>query len=150
MRQPRSTIWIERALLVLFLASLAGTLNLVMAVHRRTATTRNATEAVSAQPVPLDAPTVGVPAEEPKPLAVATPTVLPAPSPPKAPAPPPEDPTKKALTELEAAVVQEIAAARQADRKAETLEKARLNAVAESRALATARNAGQTAGFGLG
>ena len=50
----------------------------------------------------------------------------------KAPYPPPEDPTKKALAELEATTAQEIEAARQADRRAESLAKARLNAIAES------------------
>ena len=47
MRQPRSTIWTERALMVLFLASLAGALNLVMAVHRRAAATRSGAEIAS-------------------------------------------------------------------------------------------------------
>ena len=38
MRQPRGTIWAERTLVILIMASLAGTVNLVMAVHRRAAT----------------------------------------------------------------------------------------------------------------
>ena len=41
MRQPAGTVWAERALMVLFLASLAGTLNLIMTVHRRAATARD-------------------------------------------------------------------------------------------------------------
>ena len=40
--------------MVLFLASLAGTLHLVMTVHRRAATTRIADESVSTGIEPLD------------------------------------------------------------------------------------------------
>ncbi len=54
MRQRRGTIWTERALMVLFLASLAGALNLVMAVHRRAAATRSEAEAVSTPSVQVD------------------------------------------------------------------------------------------------
>ena len=132
MRQRRGTIWTERALMVLFLASLAGALNLVMAVHRRAAATRSVAETVSTPPVQLDTATTNVPANDPRPPSVATSTIVPAPSPRNAPSPPPEDPTKKALAELAATTAQEIEAARQADRRTESLEKARLNAVAES------------------
>ena len=132
MRQPRGTIWTERALMVLFLASLAGALNLVMAVHRRAAATRRVEETVSTPLVQLDTATTNVPANDPRPPSVSTPTIVPAPSPPNAPSPPPEDPTKKALAELAATAAQEIEAARQADRRTESLEKARLNAIAES------------------
>ena len=132
MRQRRGTIWTERALMVLFLASLAGALNLVMAVHRRAAATRSVAETVSTPPVQLDTATTNVPANDPRPPIAATSTIVPAPSPRNAPSPPPEDPTKKALAELAATTAQEIEAARQADRRTESLEKARLNAVAES------------------
>ena len=132
MRQRRGTIWTERALMVLFLAILAGALNLVMAVHRRAAATRSVAETVSTPPVQLDTATTKVPANDPRPPSVATSTIVPAPSPRNAPSPPPEDPTKKALAELAATTAQEIEAARQADRRTESLEKARLNAVAES------------------
>ncbi len=134
MRQPRGTMWIERALLVLFLASLGGTLNLVMSVHRRAAATRKKSDAapvplvateVSAGSVPADvAPTLGVPS-------VSAPA-SPPPAPPRAPAPVPEDPTRKALAELQATAEQELAAAHQADRRAKELERARVQAVAES------------------
>ena len=132
MRQQRGTIWTERALMVLFLAILAGALNLVMAVHRRAAATRSVAETVSTPPVQLDTATTNVPANDPRPSSVATSTIVPAPSPRNAPAPPPEDPTKKALAELAATTAQEIEAARQADRRTESLEKARLGVVAES------------------
>ena len=132
MQQRRGTIWTERALMVLFLASLAGALNLVMAVHRRAAATRSEAEAVSTPSVQVDTATTNVPASSPRPPSFATSTIVPAPSPPKAPSPPPEDPTKKALAELAATTAQEIEAARQADRRTELLEKARLNVVAES------------------
>src|SRR5271157_1393730 len=132
MRQRRGTIWTERALMVLFLASLAGALNLVMAVHRRAAATRSEAEAVSTPSVQVDTATTNVPAIDPRPPSVATSTIVPAPSPWKAPSPPPEDPTKKALAELAATTAQEIEAARQADHRTESLEQARLNVVAES------------------
>src|SRR5271157_2537668 len=132
MRQPRGTIWTERALMVLFLASLAGALNLVMAVHRRAAATRSVAETVSTPSVQLDTATTNVPANAPRPSSISASTIVPVPSPRKAPSPPPEDPTKKALAELAAAIAQEIEAARQADRRTESLEKARLDAVAES------------------
>ncbi len=132
MRQRRGTIWTERAFMVLFLASLAGALNLVMAVHRRAAATRSVAETVSTPPVQLDTATTSVPANDPRPPSVATSTIVPAPSPRNAPSPPPEDPTKKALAELAATTAQEIEAARQADRRTESLEKARLGVVAES------------------
>ena len=132
MRQRRGTIWTERALMVLFLASLAGALNLVMAVHRRAAATRSVDETVSTPPVQLDTATTSVPANDLRPPSVATSTIVPAPSPRNAPSPPPEDPTKKALAELAATTAQEIEAARQADRRTESLEKARLDAIAES------------------
>ncbi len=132
MRQWRGTIWTERALMVLFLAILAGALNLVMAVHRRAAATRSVAETVSTPPVQLDTATTNVPANDPRPPSAATSTIVPAPSPRNAPSPPPEDPTKKALAELAATTAQEIEAARQADRRTESLEKARLGVVAES------------------
>src|SRR5208282_3442021 len=82
--------------------------------------------------VQVDTATTNVSANSPRPPSFTTSTIVPAPSPPKAPSPPPEDPTKKALAELPATTAQEIEAARQADRRTELLEKARLNVVAES------------------
>ena len=132
MRQPRGTIWTERALMVLFLATLAGALNLVMAVHRRTAAARRVEETVSSPLVQVDPATENVPSSDSTPPSNSIPTNIPAPSPPVPPSLPPEDPTKKALAELAAASAQEMEAARQADHRTESLEKARLNAIADS------------------
>ena len=69
----------------------------------------------------------------PEPAAVPKLAVKPkAPDPPRAPSPPPEDPTKKALASLAAATAREIDEARKADRRTESLEKARRDAVAQS------------------
>ena len=103
-----------------------------MAVHRRAAATRSVAETVSTSPMQLDTATTSVPANDPRPPSVATSTIVPAPSPRNAPSLPPEDPTKKALAELAATTAQEIEAARQADRRTESLEEARLGVVAES------------------
>src|SRR4051794_11244607 len=116
MRQPRVIIWTERALVILILASLAGTVNLVVAVHRRAATTRVASERAIAPPPAAPRP-VPVPAP-PAPLVSKAKS-------PRLPVPPPrqpEDPTKKALSALELATAREIEAAKQADRRALSLE----------------------------
>ncbi len=131
MRQPRSTIWIERALMLLFLASLAGALNLVMAVHRRAAMDKCGEQTVT-QRLPLDPLPTNVHFNDQKPLSVATTVITPAPSPPQPRSVTPEDPTKKALAELAASTIQEVEAARQADRKTASLEQARQSAIAES------------------
>src|SRR5262245_10586900 len=44
MRQPTKSIWSERVLLLLILASLAGTLNLILSVHRRSLPRRERSE----------------------------------------------------------------------------------------------------------
>ena len=51
---------------------------------------------------------------------------------PRAPSPPPEDPTKQALASIAAATAREIEEAQRADRRTESLEKARRDAVAQS------------------
>ncbi|MBV8487299.1 MAG: hypothetical protein JO161_03365, partial [Planctomycetaceae bacterium] len=133
MRRVGRTIWTERALLALVLASLAGTLDLVIAVHRSTLTHRqpvvahpevSASTELPPKPVPelVKAPSVA-------PTVVQTPPVSRTPEPPPK---PPEDPTKLAVDKLAAATAQEVMAAREADRRAESLEEARLNAIAQS------------------
>ena len=47
MGQPQGSIWTERALVLLVMASLAGTVNLVITVHRREAAKR-----ISSEPIP--------------------------------------------------------------------------------------------------
>ena len=80
MRQPRGTIWTERALMVLFLASLAGALNLVMAVHRRAATARRVEETVSTPRAQLDPGPTNVPANDPRPPSISVSTMVPRPA----------------------------------------------------------------------
>jgi hypothetical protein len=129
MRQPQGTLWTERALVLLVVASLAGTVNLVITVHRREAAKRALSESISSVS-PRPAPPV-----EPAPLvadiAPIPPRILP-PGSPKPPAPPAEDPTNKALAELSTATSHELEEARKADRRADSLEQARQTAVAES------------------
>ena len=83
MHRLRGTIWAERALVVLFLASLAGTLNLIVSVHRKavvkTAVTDPSAPAIEAVPVVSSVKTT--PAREPEhkvsppPVVVSTPKV---------------------------------------------------------------------------
>ncbi|WP_165223530.1 hypothetical protein [Aquisphaera insulae] len=138
MRQPGGSVWAERALVALFLASLAGTLNLVVMIHRdaaRNARERARIEAERVAQTAKAAPIVTPPAASPPPAVAAKPrpedrpTVRP-PSP--APAPLPEDPTKVKLAALASATAREMAAAKEADRKAEAAEQARARALAES------------------
>ncbi len=129
MRQPQGTLWTERALVLLVVASLAGTVNLVIAVHRREAATRVASEPVSSV---ATKPAVEIaPAPVVADIAPLAPKILP-PAQPKPPPPPAEDPTKKALAELGTATAHELEEARKADRRADSLEQARQTAVAES------------------
>ena len=106
-------------------------LNLVMAVHRRAAMDKCGEQTVT-QRLPLDPLPTNVHFNDQKPLSVATTVITPAPSPPQPRSVTPEDPTKKALAELAASTIQEVEAARQADRKTASLEQARQSAIAES------------------
>jgi hypothetical protein len=115
--------------MLLVVASLAGTVNLVIAVHRREAAKRAlsgpVSSAASKAAVTVDpAPVVAE-------IAPPAPKTLP-PEQAKPPYPPAEDPTKKALAELNTATAHELEESRQADRRAESLERARQTAVAES------------------
>ena len=119
MTRPRPRIGSELLPLFLILLSLAGTLALVLAVHRRGAAARRQPNAPQVAAVPAPAPRLETPPEpedEPEP-----------------PAPPPaEDPTKKALAQLASAIEVERELAGKADRRAESLEAARRAAVATS------------------
>ena len=119
MRRPRSGIGAELAPLVLILACLAGSLALIVLVHRR-ATTRPTSRLAVAVALP--------PAQEP-PGPVAEP-VPDDPEPPPVPAP--EDPTPRVLAKLTAAEADQLLEASKADRKAAALEVARKAALAES------------------
>jgi hypothetical protein len=113
----------------LILASLAGTLALVVAMHRRPPAGRPSDRAPAPTPVVVDEPPV-----PPPPQVVEVPTVLPepVPAPPSPPAPPPEDPTKKELARIAAEEAAQRRSATEADRRADALEAARGAAVAES------------------
>jgi hypothetical protein len=124
MRQPEGTVWIERAIVALILASLAGTLNLVIQVHRRAVPRKESAPVLVAATEPAQAAPI---AQAPPP-----PKAKKKPRPPRPAPPPPEDPTPKALAPLREATAREIAAARAADRRAASLEQARRTAVAES------------------
>ena len=136
MRQPAGTIWAERAVMVLFLASLLGTLNLIMTVHRRSIAARDLGRPVLPATVSISPPEPDPPlARQVLPEPAVTPKVAVQPKasdPPRAPSPPPEDPTKKALAALAAATARELDEAERADRRSESLEKARQDAVAQS------------------
>jgi hypothetical protein len=129
MRQPQGTLWTERALVLLVVASLAGTVNLVIAVHRREAVKRVASEPVSSV---TTKPAVAIaPAPVVADIAPLAPKIL-RPAQPKPLSPPAEDPNKKALAELGTATAHELEEARKADRRADSLEQARQTAVADS------------------
>jgi hypothetical protein len=124
MSPPKGTLWIERCLVLLILASLAGTLHLIVTIHR---------QALRARPVEKPAPrTASIPVVPPAPPSPPKIATKPKPARPPDRAPVAEDPTKKALAELSAAAAGEIQAAREADSRTQALEKARLTAVAES------------------
>jgi hypothetical protein len=131
MTHRRGAIWTERVLLGLILVSLVGTLNLLVAIHRRAAAERRETGpetpavAKTAEPDPTSEP-----APEPS-APVESPAIAQKPEPP--PAPPEEDPTQKAIASLAAARAKEIEAAHAADQRASAMEDAHRSAVAESK-----------------
>lgn len=135
MRQAGGKIWVERATVILLMASLAGTVCLVISVHHRTRARLAGEEQFHAARLPEPAH----PAAVPSPVIAssqseAPPTRVvekPRPSIPPPPTPA-EDPTRKAVAAIELAKAREIDAAIRADRRAEGLEKARQSAVAES------------------
>ncbi len=130
MTHLKGAVWTERLLLVLILASLGGTLNLVLAIHRRVNATSSARTAETiAQPEPPVVPPSPKIANSPRPTpAAATPGPNPAPPPPS----PVEDPTAKVLARMDGAIEQERDAAGEADRRTASLEVAIRNSVAES------------------
>ena len=113
MTHRRGAIWTERMLLGLILLSLAATLNLLVAIHRRAADDRQAAisnpiSVAAPAPVADPGPPEPGPAEAPALASKAEPTPAPAPA---------EDPTQKALGPLVAATAKEVAAAEEADRR---------------------------------
>ena len=126
MRRPRSGIGAELAPLVLILACLAGSLALIVAVHRRAASRATARPSVA-----VALPPAPVRPEPPRPA--PSPVTEPEPDEPEPPPPPaPEDPTPKVIAKLTSAEAEQLLEASRADRKAEALEAARKDAVAQS------------------
>ncbi len=127
----RGAIWTERMLLGLILVSLGGTLNLLVAIHRRAAAEHR--EAIPAAPEIAQAAERG-PASEPASQSsnpVESPAIAQKTEPP-APPPEEEDPTQKAIAPLAAAKAKEIEAAEATDSRTASLEAAYRSAVAES------------------
>jgi len=130
--RTKGTVWTERALVALILASLAGALFLTISVYRRAL---KAPSPVPVQPPSLVATTEPEPAPEPEPRPEPAPPVAAAPAepvPPPEPEPPQEDPTEKALAQLAEATQREIAETRRLDQRLRELEAARRAAVAQS------------------
>jgi hypothetical protein len=134
MTHLKGAVWTERLLLVLILASLGGTLNLVLAVHRRVNAISSAPPAETvAQPEPPVIPPAAKIANSPRPTPpAATPGPNPAPPASAAPPSPAEDPTAKILARMDGAIERERDAASEADRRTASLEAAIRNSVAES------------------
>ncbi len=140
MTHRKGAIWTERVLLALILGSLLGSLNLIVALNRRSASEPNWDARSTSTPL---SPTVCVACrssassepisaspnvEQPVEPATGREPVEPI----APPSPPPVDPTKKILASLASASDREIQASKQADRRSEALEEARLAAVADS------------------
>ena len=109
----RGAIWTERMLLGLIVVSLAGTLNLLIAVHRRALTDRRMTisEASSVAKAAAPAPAITAQSE------IKAPIESPAPAPKIEPPAPAEDATKKAIASLAAATAKEMDAVQAADKR---------------------------------
>ncbi|WP_068416623.1 hypothetical protein [Planctomyces sp. SH-PL62] len=120
-------------MVALIMASLGGAMHLVISVHRRALTARKATEPPTPTPIAATAvPVAPEPTPAPAPLEIVEtpPKVVEKPRP--APSPPPEDPTPKALAQLNEATAREAEEAARLDREVRSLEQGRQAAVAES------------------
>lgn len=133
--RAKVTLWTERALVAMILASLAGALFLTISVYRRALEAPAPTPSLPAPMIAANDPeTRPEPEVEPDPPEPVVAEVPPAPAPP-APVEPPaplEDPTVKAVAELEAATAREIAEAKRLDQRLRELEAAKRTAVAQS------------------
>ncbi len=133
MTHRRAAVWTERFLLMLILASLAGSLNLVLSMHRRYFSSRSPSKAqLSQSPLP-PIPTPESSAAEVASTSVSSPLpVKPTETHLTPPAPPAEDPTIKLLAGLARVTAKELDAAHGADRRAAKLEMAATAAIADS------------------
>lgn len=130
MSRPRPGIGTEILPVALILGCLVGSWLLIVSLHQRARvprTTKPATKLIANVPPPAPPPPIVPPSPPP---AVAEGESEPEPEP--ANSPPPVDPTKVELARLAVEETEQIVATRAADRRAETLEKARLAAVAEA------------------
>ncbi len=126
MRRPRSGIGPELVPLLLILACLAGSLALILSIHRR------AIPRGPSRPVAVVALAPAPPPARPTPTAPAPVAVKEDPEPEPLLPPPPEDPTPKELAKLASAEAEQLLEASRADRQAAALEEARKAAEAES------------------
>ena len=132
MTHRKGAIWTERMLLGLILISLAATLNLLLAIHRRAPDdAQGPAPAVALQPAAGSRQETGAPAEERAPDEKTVIAEKPQPEP-QAPEPTPEDPTKKAIATLAAATAKESKAAQETDHRSQAMEAGYRAAVAES------------------
>lgn len=134
MTHRRGAVWTERLLLMLILASLAGSLNLVLTMHRRygSSDSPSSTQLTKSSLPPAIPP---VPSATEIPASSISSQSLPIPTRPQTsppPSPPVEDPTIKLLAGLAQATGIEIEAARAADRRTGKLETATRAAIADS------------------
>lgn len=122
MKRPRPGVGSELLPILLILIGLAGTLGLVVSMHRKAATARALASKAKTTVVATAPP-------PPAPEAVKPPAPKPAPPPP---APPAVDPTKAALARVAADSDEQLRAIREADRRAAALETAAKAALAQS------------------
>jgi hypothetical protein len=128
MAHPGGAIWTERLLVGFILAALAGTLNLIIAVHRNSAVLPTSEAPLSVAEEPLNPPSLPVvqsprasaSSQSAKPIASAPERVS------------AEELTKQAVARFSAATSVQVAALEGADKRAQQLEAARKTAVAES------------------
>ena len=131
MTHRRGAIWTERVLLGLIVVSLAGTLNLLIAIHRRASTDRHMAISEASSIAKKAEPEPAISAPSP----IVAPVETPAPAQKAELEPPPlpvEDPTKKAIASLTAAKAKEIEAAQAADQRTGAMDAAYQSAIAES------------------
>ena len=121
-------VWTERVFLALILASLAGTLNLILTMHRLRLDPTTLLISPTRRNHPSPRPSPSTPTAPNK--VSSSPSVPTQPRP--VPAAPVEDPTIKVLAGLTRATATENAAAQEADRRTAKLEMARKAAVGES------------------
>src|SRR5262245_48498971 len=110
MTHRKGAVWTERLVLALILASLAGTLNLVLPIHRPVVSTAIPSKSPSQPPPPPPVASSEHQAPSPPPVKKPAPAPVVVTPPPK----PVEDPTAPLLARIERAIAREADAAREA------------------------------------